>query len=1238
MKNSKAPKIITRNNKKIFRKIYQNPPEEIKNSIKREVHFLNKYNHPFFTKMMEHKIGDKSLTLDYKFESGKPFHTFLKLNPEYEEDLWIQLLHFVRYLKFHNIALSNLKPNYLICRIEQNRPVMKITNLTIDKNIINVKWSAPEQYEGKLDWRSNLYTFALFFISRYISTEDLKKKKDKYKQLILPDSFSGVIKETFREALQYIPDLRTLKLDNIKAAKLNYYAVSIPNKKKYTSFLEFHNALCETFYSNKLSYDLSFCLYNHYCLKSGFEPPVSISECHFNKIDYIPLSKIIDAEKVKWTKSGIVIQTSKTGRKLSFDNIKTAFKTFRKSYNNWNFENYRTAFEYIKKNLNKCVSLTVNQLELVVKNLRREGLKAKAIQLMNNYYQNQSLSKSEKEDFLYLWLDTTFFSKKNMFTKYSNSIKLKSNSKKFTTLLTAKQYFDNQNIDRVKELYNENLSLDQKSLLLTILCKFSDSPRQYLNSAIEVAIRQKNFYQIANLLSFRHLVLHEYDKRKWEYSLIISLAVKCPFSLFITLYRQFQHAYNNNDMGTIRNIMNIYEHEVTSPQINPRETKNTYKQMAHYYYKNELFNKCEKFIYNNIDILSPKVGQLLLMYLDIASKNHKFSLPEKITELLKKNRKIVKKDYRDDFYNIISNIYYFAPHQKRYRLQKILAYKIKPKIDHELFNYQNLLKKKKNYQLIKTIRTKLAAGQSKYLQAERYFYLGLAYKNINQNQITKNYLNLAQMLFNKIGLFNRSKTISKILKSIAANEDKADDFGWFERLNQFRNITSISQFNNALEDLIFNWLGFEVTIPFVYNEEIDNFTPLEPKNKHYFETMEALKYSKKFLKQYKNNPKVIESFANFSIDNDETISLLNIDKAFCIPINYNNKINGILYIHTNNPRVNINKQQQEKLKLFLYYIAPIMNNLAQPIENQELHHSSTPVFHGLIGNTKVMNSLKKQIKLLAKLSYSVLITGESGVGKELVAKAIFEESERKGKLITINCPNISRELFESELFGHQKGAFSGAVTTKKGKIAEAEDGVVFFDEIGDMPLSIQAKLLRVIENRTYFPVGSNQKIKTKTKFIFATNKNLDNLVEKSQFRSDLLARIKQFTIEVPPLAKHSEDIPLLVNHFTEMFKQENPNIKINKISTEKMDKWMNLEWKMNVRQLKYEVYRELLKQDTVTEKDYIFQVSLKEKLDRKALEKRYVQWLQKIYDSPKDIINLLNISYPTYYRILKREE
>ena len=220
-------------------------------------------------------------------------------------------------------------------------------------------------------------------------------------------------------------------------------------------------------------------------------------------------------------------------------------------------------------------------------------------------------------------------------------------------------------------------------------------------------------------------------------------------------------------------------------------------------------------------------------------------------------------------------------------------------------------------------------------------------------------------------------------------------------------------------------------------------------------------------------------------------------------------------------------------------------------------------FPQIIGESLAMRGLLSLIKKVAPTDSTVLILGESGTGKELVATSIYENCLRKNKpFIKLNCAAIPTELLESELFGHEKGAFTGATKFKPGKFDMANAGILFLDEIGDMPLNLQSKILRVIQEKEFYRVGGSNTIKVDVRFIASTNQNLEKLVQEGKFREDLYYRLNVFTLHLPPLRERKEDIPLLVDYFLHHLPKK---IEISSVALQMIIAYT---WPGNIRELK----------------------------------------------------------------------
>lgn len=240
-----------------------------------------------------------------------------------------------------------------------------------------------------------------------------------------------------------------------------------------------------------------------------------------------------------------------------------------------------------------------------------------------------------------------------------------------------------------------------------------------------------------------------------------------------------------------------------------------------------------------------------------------------------------------------------------------------------------------------------------------------------------------------------------------------------------------------------------------------------------------------------------------------------------------------------------------------------------------------------------MQRVLAQVSLIARTDSTVYIHGESGTGKELIARAIHLGSGRKeGPFVAINCAAIPENLLESELFGYEKGAFTGAVQSTKGLFTQAHEGTLFLDEIGDMPLSLQSKILRVLQDRQVYPLGGKKPVDVDVRIIVATNKDLQKEVEMKNFRQDLFYRVHVIPVNLPPLRDKKEDIPFLVEHFLEKLNQKMKK-KVKGITPQAIQKLMLHDWPGNIRELENAIeFAMAMTQNNIISEDLILQTTI----------------------------------------------
>jgi len=242
----------------------------------------------------------------------------------------------------------------------------------------------------------------------------------------------------------------------------------------------------------------------------------------------------------------------------------------------------------------------------------------------------------------------------------------------------------------------------------------------------------------------------------------------------------------------------------------------------------------------------------------------------------------------------------------------------------------------------------------------------------------------------------------------------------------------------------------------------------------------------------------------------------------------------------------------------------------------EKHVPSEDTLEGIIGRSTAMSALCKQVKVVAPTGSTVLILGETGTGKELIARAIHNLSPRRDHpFIKVNCAAIPAGLIESELFGHERGAFTGAVSRRIGRFEMADGGTLFLDEIGDIPLELQPKLLRVLQEQEFERIGSTQTTRVSVRIVAATSRDLPRMVAAREFRPDLYYRLNVFPLRVPALRERSEDIPLLVRHFVELYSGRTSR-RVTEVPVEAMEVLVRYHWPGNVRELQNVVERAVI--------------------------------------------------------------
>jgi Nif-specific regulatory protein len=332
----------------------------------------------------------------------------------------------------------------------------------------------------------------------------------------------------------------------------------------------------------------------------------------------------------------------------------------------------------------------------------------------------------------------------------------------------------------------------------------------------------------------------------------------------------------------------------------------------------------------------------------------------------------------------------------------------------------------------------------------------------------------------------------------------------------------------------------------------------------------------------------VESDPRFNADISRQVGFLT-HSILAVPLRVKDKCIGVLEIINKKDGKMFNDEDLQWLEIFVTQAAIAIENsrLYQKVKDEVSSLKEQIMdkdgYHTFIGQSSTILEKLKIAYRAAESNSSILLLGESGVGKELFAEQIHLKSKRSsGPFIRINCAALPEHLLESELFGHIKGAFTGAVNTRRGKFELADNGTIFLDEIGDLPLNLQSKLLRIIQHKSFEKVGSNETIMVDIRIIAATNKDIEKEVQEKRFRADLFYRLNVLPVYIPPLRERKEDIPLLADYFLSKFKMEIKK-QIKGFTKEAMDLLLSYSWPGNVRELENAIERSVV----ISQSEYI---------------------------------------------------
>jgi Nif-specific regulatory protein len=394
-------------------------------------------------------------------------------------------------------------------------------------------------------------------------------------------------------------------------------------------------------------------------------------------------------------------------------------------------------------------------------------------------------------------------------------------------------------------------------------------------------------------------------------------------------------------------------------------------------------------------------------------------------------------------------------------------------------------------------------------------------------------------------------------------------------------ILDLKELLNKVMDLAIEIVGAERGLIFLYRSETDEMEMVVARNMERQTIKDATEYSRSVLKEAGRGLSIlsIDAAADDRFRQFRSVTMFHIRSLLCVPLKIKNRIIGTVYVDTRKPGVVFTEDEQRFLEAFANQAAIAIENarLYDQVRQENTYLKAAVQerygYENIIGRSAKMREVFVLLSRVAASSLPVVIRGESGTGKELVARAIHHNSARRDRrFFTENCAALPDTLLESELFGHVKGAFTGADSTRKGLFELADGGTLLLDEVGDMSLPLQSKLLRVLQDGEMRPVGSETARHVDVRVISATNRDLEAMIKQKTFREDLYFRLNVVNVRIPPLRERREDIPLLVDHFLGKIAAENKTAKL-RVDAALMGRLTRHDWPGNVRELENQIYR-----------------------------------------------------------------
>lgn len=1193
---------ITSGAEPVVVKQYKIMTPELRARLSAEVSFLGKYRHPLLAPLLRHGIYPDGAELEYAYAPGLPLDEHLKLHPEDWDNLYLQLLHFTRWLAWHHIFIGDVKPQHIMVQPGEEGPVVRIIDAAPDRDWFTAAWAAPEQPSGRTDWQSNLYSFALILVESVLPVAAFMAAVEKNS---IDTNVEKLRNRRVAALLSPSPEARPVDLDEFIAslALPQWQPPTLWPGEPYRGLLHFHRQLAAAYYSRGFSLDLSHRLFSTYCL-GPLLPPTQLSQLKLPDGRYMPLPILAEQAHLQWLRGKVTTPETEPDNRLNL--LDQPYRGLAEASKGWDF----TAYNIYRRHLEAEPSIfgSPGQVAWCAQHFGRRGEFDLAFAVLVAYFNYAAPVGDDLAAVRLAWCRCELLAEEH------RQFPLSVSDQEITSSFSRRQRQEVEELHRLKpqvwQAGDEELLKLAKSRTLSpatrrSLLEYLALNRQLIDNQLWDDVLAENEPVLLARLAARG---SKGSREMFNYGLWLAQALECPVAVAENLSVLYETSRTLEEREALPGISSAL-HEVL-PRLPEQPRQRVADLLADHYWQSEQYDRLP-----GLWAETPSPGtRLSVAYLLVKALDYNFKLEDH-----RRYRQWAGRIKTEPLFNKAAELFAAkAKKQEKDSFEKVFRLKLSA-IERVARDATEL-------------KEMLAEANTALEQAELHQLLAL--EAGETPRLARKHLLSARQIFNRLGFFNRCRFISDELDK-ASGGGAANQAGLTEVLAGLAACNDLTSFIKNLVEAVQGWFGFDTVIPFVFDRQLDNFAPLL--NCDYEKGNQALAYSTRILETFRRNHKTTLIYDADSMGGSQSIHRLKISRALLVPVTAQGDLAGTLYLHTRELGQPLEKDQLQNLQTLAAISGPMLRLL---YEREAARVWQKPVgdnLYGMVGKSPQMTVIINQVSRLGSFPYAVLITGESGVGKELVAGALYQAGNYKGRLVSFNCSNIARDLFESELFGHMRGSFTGAEADKAGKIAEAENGMLFFDEIGDLPFELQAKLLRLLENRTYYPVGSNAEKRTNARFVFATNRDLEDMTARGVFRADLLGRIRQFCIQIPPLRDRIEDLPLLVEHFTAEFARENPGVKFSPVPERVMTVWAASPWKMNIRELKYEVFRWLVQeQEPETQPGLQFCVALGEKLAPREVATRYVLWVRQVLGSAPLAMQHLDMTPPTYYRWIKK--